>query len=63
MMSKRNSAVPRVPLTVRLPETLVSAIDRNLQGRAVPVSRNNWLIEAAIEKLERDGLKGTHGSK
>lgn len=62
-MSKRNSALPRVPVTVRLPESVILQIDRDLQSRVVPVSRNSWLIEAAIEKLQRDGEKGSHGSK
>ena len=43
----------RVAVTVRVPEALLRQIDRHIEAREVPVSRNNWLLEAAVEKLER----------
>jgi hypothetical protein len=52
-----------VPLTVRLPEDVVERIDEELDGRDVPLSRNNWLLEAAIEKLRRSEPEGSHGKK
>jgi hypothetical protein len=53
----------RVPVTVRLPEGVVKQIDEELEQREVPLSRNNWLLEAAIEKLKKNGTGGHHGTK
>ena len=49
----------RVAITVRVPEALLRRIDRFIEGRDVPISRNNWLLEAAVEKLDRQGTKGS----
>ena len=57
---KKRPVLARVPLTVRLPEDLIKKIDEDLDHRDVPLSRNNWLLEAAIEKLRKGGL---HGAK
>ena len=57
------STATRVPVTVRLPEKIVQQIDAELDQRAIPLSRNNWLLEAALEKLRRDGTGGAHGSQ
>ena len=43
----------RIVITVRMPEPLLRRIDRCIETRDVPISRNNWLLEAAVEKLER----------
>jgi hypothetical protein len=60
---KRRPASTRVPLTVRLPEDVVERIKQQLDDRDVPLSRNNWLLEAAIEKLRRSDPEGSHGKK
>jgi hypothetical protein len=60
---KRRQASTRVPVTIRLPEAVLERIDQELGDRDVPLSRNNWLFEAAIEKLRRSGSGGSHGSK
>jgi hypothetical protein len=60
---KRRPAIARVPVTVRLPQDVVEQIDMELNHRDVPLSRNNWLLEAAIEKLRRSGPAGPHGAK
>lgn len=60
---KRRIASTRVPLTVRLPEDLVERIHQQLDDRDVPLSRNNWFLEAAIEKLRRSDTEGSHGKK
>jgi hypothetical protein len=60
---KRRGAARRVPVTVRLPGDVVARIDRDLDDRDVPLSRNNWLLEAAIEKLRRNDSGGSHGTK
>jgi len=61
--TKRRSVSARVPVTVRLPEDVVERINRQLDDRDVPLSRNNWLLEAAIEKLRRSDGEGSHGKK
>ena len=53
----------RVPVTVRMPENMVKKIDEDLDQRDVPLSRNNWFLEAAIEKLRKGGSGGSHGAK
>lgn len=52
-----------MPVTVRLPADVVEKIDLDLGRRVVPLSRNNWLLEAAIEKLNGNGSGGSHGKK
>jgi hypothetical protein len=61
--SKRRLTSPRVPVTVRLPENVVERINQQLDDRDVPLSRNNWFLEAAIEKLRRSDAEGSHGKK
>ena len=60
--SKRRP-VARVPVTVRLPEAIVKQIDEDLDQRDVPLSRNNWILEAAIEKLRNGSTGGSDGAK
>ena len=61
--SRRRAVSARVPLTVRLPEDVVERINRQLDDRDVPLSRNNWFLEAAIEKLRRSDAEGSNGKK
>jgi hypothetical protein len=60
---KRRLVLTRVPLTVRLPEEVIKKIDQELDERDVPLSRNNWLLEAAIEKLRKNDSGGSHGAQ
>jgi hypothetical protein len=60
---KKRQTAARVPLTVRLPESLLQQIDQDLGHRVIPSSRNTWLLEAAIEKLRKSGLGDSNGSK
>jgi hypothetical protein len=53
----------RVPVTVRLPENVVRQIDEELGQRDIPLSRNNWLLEAALEKLRKNNCGGDHGAQ
>lgn len=62
-LSIRRAAKPRVAVTIRLPEDVVDKIDSELDGRDVPMSRNNWLLEAAIEKLQRERLRVSNGTQ
>jgi len=61
-VSKRSGAA-RVPVTVRLPENVVKQIDEELDHRDIPLSRNNWLLEAAIEKLRKSNAGGSNGTQ
>jgi hypothetical protein len=61
--SKRRTALARVTLTVRLPEEVINKIDKELDQRDIPLSRNNWLLEAAIEKLRKNGSGGSNGAQ
>jgi hypothetical protein len=61
--SSRRPASPRVPVTVRLPEGVVKRINEELDQRDVPLSRNNWFLEAAIEKLRKSASGESHGAK
>jgi hypothetical protein len=58
----RKQLSERVPITVRMPEDVIKRIDRQLAHRDVPLSRNNWLLEAAIEKLRKNGNGESNGS-
>ena len=59
----KQSTASRVPLTLRLPEKVVQQIDAELGQRDIPLSRNNWLLEAALEKLRKDGTGGSYGTQ
>jgi hypothetical protein len=50
-------------LTVRVPRALVSVIDYERKARAVRVPRNTWILEAVVEKLDREkhGLRNGTG--
>ncbi len=61
--AQTESASTRIPLTVRLPRKIVRQIDQDLDGRDVPLSRNNWLLEAALEKLRKGEAGGSHGTQ
>lgn len=62
-LAKRRPAATRVAVTIRLPEDIVEKIDSELEHREVPISRNNWLLEAAIEKLHRNNLRESNGAQ
>ena len=52
--SERNAnGRERVAVPIRVPEPLLRQIDRHIETRDVPIWRNNWLLEAAAEKLSR----------
>jgi metal-responsive CopG/Arc/MetJ family transcriptional regulator len=52
-----------VPVTVRIPQSVIDQIDETLNHRDIPQSRNNWIIEAAVEKLKRNSMGGSNGSQ
>ena len=52
-LTRNGNVRGRVVITVRVPEPLLRQIDSYIETRDVPISRNNWLLEAAVEKLDR----------
>ena len=41
-------------INLRIPAPLVERIDQILEGRTIRPPRHTWLLEAVLEKLERD---------
>ena len=48
------SGVKMVP--VRIDTTLLTRIDRAVQAQPIKIPRNTWVLQAILEKLERDGF-------
>jgi len=42
------------PVVLRLPPDVLTRVDRAVEARRVKVPRHTWLMEAVIEKLERE---------
>jgi hypothetical protein len=62
-MAKRQNELDEdiAALTVRVPRALISVIDKERRARVVRVPRNTWILEAVVEKLDRElqGLRTT----
>ena len=43
------------PVVLRVPAPLLSRIDEALASRLLKTPRHTWLLEAVLEKLEREG--------
>lgn len=43
-----------VPVVLRVPSDMLVKIDANVQTRAIKTPRNTWLLEAVLEKLQRE---------
>ena len=52
--NKKSGKKDIVPVTLRLPTELTRRIEVVLQKRAFKIPRHTWLLEAVIEKLERE---------
>ena len=46
-----------IPVTLRLPSELDSRIEAVLQNKPLKTPRHTWILEAIIEKLEREEKK------
>jgi len=44
-------------VNIRLPEDVLSEIDKFVGSRRLKISRHTWLMEAIIEKLDREAAK------
>jgi hypothetical protein len=56
--SRRKNGDGRITLTVRVPKSVLQQIDDDIAAELVPVSRNNWLVEAAVRKLRKKIAEG-----
>lgn len=41
---------------VRMEATLLARMDRAVQAQPIKIPRNTWVLQAILEKLERDGF-------
>ena len=48
------SAAPNMPVSLRIPGPLAERLDNALRGRLIRVPRHTWILEAIVEKLERE---------
>lgn len=47
-----------VPVVVRIPADVLARIERAVAARAVRVPRHTWILEALVERLDRDEGRG-----
>lgn len=54
----KNGAQERdtVPVILRVPEDILQKVDASVQGRRLKTPRHTWLLEAVLEKLERESV-------
>jgi len=43
-----------VPVILRVPEDILQRVDASVQTRRLKTPRHTWLLEAVLEKLERE---------
>jgi hypothetical protein len=43
-----------VPVILRVPEDILRKVDASVQARRIKTPRHTWLLEAVLEKLERE---------
>ena len=43
-----------VPVILRVPEHILRKVDASVQARRIKTPRHTWLLEAILEKLERE---------
>lgn len=53
-MAERNGDKSRVPVTIRIPESILKEIDNKVEQEELPISRNHWIVEAVVEKLKKN---------
>lgn len=45
-----------VPVILRVPEDILQKVDASVQTRRIKTPRHTWLLEAILEKLERESV-------
>ena len=53
-MAERNEEKGRIPVTIRIPETILKEIDGWVEQEALPISRNHWIVEALMKKFKKN---------
>lgn len=53
--SQENERSP-VPVILRVPEDILQKVDASVQARRIKTPRHTWLLEAILEKLERESV-------
>jgi hypothetical protein len=51
---KRESVRKVVQVFFRAPGHIIEQVEAAVKGRILPTTRQNWLLEAILEKLERE---------
>lgn len=49
---------PTHAVVIRMPDSLLRALDGAVGRRTVRIPRHTWLLEAVAEKLKREGSDG-----
>jgi len=52
--TRKRADTTAVPL--RLPRDLLARIDRAVDAQPLKTPRNTWILQALLERLERDGI-------
>ena len=47
-------AAQNMPVSLRIPGPLAERLDNALQDRLIRVPRHTWILEAIVEKLDRE---------
>jgi hypothetical protein len=58
-VGRSNGGQPKdkiVPVILRMPEDMLEKIDTSVQARRIKTPRNTWLLEAILEKLEKESV-------
>lgn len=58
LTSQRGAREDTHPVVVRVPVDLLTRLDDAVKRRHVRVPRHTWLLEAIIEKLDREQTQG-----
>ena len=45
------------PIVLRIPSELLEQIDKEVSAKKIKIPRHQWLLQAIIEKLEKDGVE------
>ena len=44
-------------VNLRIPHLLLERIDQTIESQTLKIPRHTWILQALLEKLERDGIK------
>ncbi len=55
-VAKAESPAEEVPVLVRVPADVLSRVGQAVSARKIKIPRHTWLLEAIVEKLERESF-------